>query len=149
MAQNCYGFVMGVEQRLDAWANLPYEPRQIFEKAFWFAKKSYDDPYDPKFDKLRADFVVGELARAFCAKHGYHITHNVSVGDMSQGTIAIRVKFGVFSDFHFAKKTELEGETCWLHKPGDLPVDIMFDEDILSPEWPGGYNSDVIFMISD
>ena len=148
MTQNCYGFVMGVEQHLDAWQNLPYEPRQIFDKAFWFARE-FLDPNDPMFDKCEANFIVYELARAFCEKHGYKIINKRLIDDMPIGTIALRVKFGVFSDFHFAKKTKLAGETCWLHKPGNLPVDMMFDEDIVSPEWPGGYNSDVIFMISD
>jgi hypothetical protein len=148
MAQNCYGFVLDVEQRLDAWQNLEYEPSQIFEKAWEFARELCD-PNDPRFNKFEANFIVYELACAFCEKHGYKIINNRLIGDMPQGTIALRVKFGVFSDFHFAKKTKLAGETCWLHKPGYLPVDMMFDEDILSPEWPGGYNSDVIFMISD
>ena len=36
----------------------------------------------------------------------------------------------MFTDFHFAVKGTLEGETVWFHKPGNQAIDFMFDPDI-------------------
>lgn len=71
-----------------------------------------------------------------------------NISEAPEGCVVMRIRHNVMnSDFHFARKAFIDGEPCWLHKPGKSPIDIMFDDDIISKEWDGGYNSPIVFFI--
>ena len=131
--QNCLGFVL----RRDEWIELPSFNARKYDELWLEILKLYPEASCSErhrlVDEAMAEAVVGDLI-----KLGLREVHTTAE-TAAVGTIAMKIgTSGLFSDFHFAIKAVFDGEICWLHKPGRLPVDIMFDEEIGADTWRQG-----------
>lgn len=145
---NCYGFVIGKNKFLSLWDEV--DPDKMFDEAYQFVSKQ-KELTTLESVAIQNEYIAATLAKCFCTKHKFKIIkveNSANVAEFPCGTVAFRISYNFFKgyDFHFAIKAQFDGELCWLHKPGKLPIDIMFDNDIIAEEWPGGYDTPTIFM---
>ena len=144
---NCYGFVIGKNESISIWDEM--DASNLFQTAYELFKDMEEIPRKI----YENEFIAEKVAQTFCAQRNFKIVaigNDIDPSTLPDGTIAMRIYNHFFfgCDFHFAIKSYFAGESCWLHKPGQLPADIMLNEDIIAPQWKGGYDTPTIFMIS-
>ena len=118
---NCLGFVVGKNEWLtpESWETSTHDEA-------W--RKAADDGFEGEERSIAIDeFLADHVAKDFCKAFGFKEIQTTSE-KAPIGTVVLKVgSFGIFSDFHFAVKGIFDGEIVWLHKPGRMPVDFMFD----------------------
>lgn len=141
---NCMGYILGRDEDMlpKCWS------LETYNKVSQFINQNTEGEEVALEIRLRMidEILATMVAAEFCSQYQWReiITTPTKA---PEGTVALRVgTVGLFSDFHFAIKSEIDGETCWLHKPGQCSVDIMFDDEIAAPEWDGGYRTTVRYF---
>ena len=134
---NCAGSAFEtyrIERFSEVWNNRTYSKLE----------KRFDDFEDIKnaFAEELAVHVAKQFGMAYIPIR--NVNESFPVGSV---VMRIRDSYMLGADFHFVRKVNFDGETCWISKRGLTPEDLWFDSDVNQTCWDGGYDSQMYLLL--